>query len=50
MYYGLVQTNLKIGKDDVIFVYSSGCLNAVASIDGEVIWKNELTSEGFEHL
>ncbi|CAI9766346.1 unnamed protein product [Fraxinus pennsylvanica] len=41
-----IPTNLKIGKDDVIFVYSSGCLNAVASIDGEVIWKNELTSEG----
>ncbi|CAI9780193.1 unnamed protein product [Fraxinus pennsylvanica] len=41
-----IPTNLKIGKDDVVFVYGSGCLYAVASIDGEVIWKKELTSEG----
>lgn len=50
VYCGLVQANLKIGKDDVVFVYGSGCLYAVASIDGEVIWKKELTSEGFEPL
>ncbi|CAA3017142.1 ER membrane complex subunit 1-like [Olea europaea subsp. europaea] len=41
-----IPTNLKIGKDNVVFVYGGGCLYAVASIDGEVVWKNELTSEG----
>lgn len=44
----VVQTNLKVGKDDVIFVYGSGSLYAISSIDGEGLWKKDLASEGFD--
>ncbi|KAI8547334.1 hypothetical protein RHMOL_Rhmol07G0187200 [Rhododendron molle] len=42
-----IPTNLKVDKDNVIFVYGNGCLHAVSSIDGEVLWK-ELIAEGVE--
>ncbi|KAL0410006.1 UNVERIFIED_CONTAM: ER membrane protein complex subunit [Sesamum latifolium] len=44
----LIPTNLKVDKDNVIFVYGNGFIHAVASIDGEVIWKKELASEGID--
>lgn len=42
-----IPTNLKVDKDNVIFVYGNGCLHAVSSIDGEVLWK-EFIAEGVE--
>ncbi|XP_051131617.1 uncharacterized protein LOC127251789 [Andrographis paniculata] len=42
----LIPTNLTVDKDKVIFVYGNGVIHAVASIDGDVIWKKELASEG----
>ncbi|KAL2250699.1 UNVERIFIED_CONTAM: ER membrane protein complex subunit 1 [Sesamum indicum] len=44
----LIPTNLKVDKDNMIFVYGNGFIHAVASIDGEVIWKKELASEGID--
>ncbi|KAK3005418.1 hypothetical protein RJ639_016321 [Escallonia herrerae] len=44
----LVPENLKADRDSVIFVYGSGSLHAVSSIDGEVLWKKELATEGIE--
>lgn len=44
------QKNLKVDKDNVIFVYANGFIHAVASIDGEVLWKKELASEGFDQI
>ncbi|KAI3473960.1 hypothetical protein Pfo_028534 [Paulownia fortunei] len=44
----LIPTNLKVDKDNLIFVYGNGFIHAVASIDGEVIWKKELASEGID--
>ncbi|KAG8376639.1 hypothetical protein BUALT_Bualt09G0084400 [Buddleja alternifolia] len=44
----LIPTNLKVERDNVIFVYGNGFIHAVASIDGEVIWKKELASEGVD--
>ncbi|KAL7096734.1 hypothetical protein ACP275_10G098300 [Erythranthe tilingii] len=44
----LIPKILKVDKDDVIFVYGNGFIYAVASIDGEVIWKKELASEGID--
>ncbi|KAL3628413.1 hypothetical protein CASFOL_027459 [Castilleja foliolosa] len=44
----LIPTNMKVGKDSVLFVYGNGFIHAVASIDGEVIWKKELASEGID--
>lgn len=38
----ILQTNLKVDKDNVIFVYGNGCLHAVSSIDGEVLWKEPI--------
>ncbi|PIN21465.1 hypothetical protein CDL12_05810 [Handroanthus impetiginosus] len=44
----LVPTNLKVDKDNVVFVYGNGFIHAVASVDGEVLWKKELASEGID--
>ncbi|XP_073044347.1 uncharacterized protein [Primulina eburnea] len=44
----LIPENLKVDKDNVIFVYGNGFIHAVSSIDGEVIWKKELASEGID--
>ncbi|KAL3532016.1 hypothetical protein ACH5RR_005537 [Cinchona calisaya] len=43
-----IPTNLRVGKDDLIFVYGSGNLYAFSSIDGEVLWKKDLASEGID--
>lgn len=43
-----MQANLKIDKDNVIFVFGKGCLHAVSSIDGEVLWKKDFADERFE--
>lgn len=42
-----VQTNLKVDKDSVIFVFAKGCLHAVSSIDGDVLWKKDFATERF---
>ena len=42
-----MQANLRGDKDNPILVYGNGCLHAVSSIDGEVVWNKELTVEGF---
>ncbi|KAK6140062.1 hypothetical protein DH2020_026197 [Rehmannia glutinosa] len=44
----LIPTNLKVNRDNVLFVYGNGFIHAVATIDGEVIWKKELASEGVD--
>lgn len=44
----LVPTDLKVDKDSVIFVYGNGFIHAIASLDGEVIWKKDLGSEGID--
>lgn len=33
-----------------MFVYGNGFIHAISSIDGEVIWKKELASEGFDNV
>ncbi|KAL7164439.1 hypothetical protein ACSBR2_040368 [Camellia fascicularis] len=43
-----IPTNLKVDKDNVILVYGNGCLHAISSIDGEVLWKKDLTAEGID--
>ncbi|XP_057467683.1 LOW QUALITY PROTEIN: uncharacterized protein LOC130757055 [Actinidia eriantha] len=43
-----IPTNLKVDKDNLVLVYSNGCLHAVSSIDGEILWKKDLTTEGIE--
>ncbi|KAK9142696.1 hypothetical protein Syun_012096 [Stephania yunnanensis] len=37
--------NIKIDKDNVVLVFGKGCIHAVSCIDGEILWKNELSSE-----
>lgn len=44
----LAPANLKVDQDNLIFVSSNGCVHAISSIDGEVIWKKELATEGFQ--
>lgn len=43
----LVQTNLKVDKDNAIFVYGKGSLHAVSSIDGEILWKKDFAAERY---
>ncbi|XAR70870.1 hypothetical protein NMG60_11027904 [Bertholletia excelsa] len=43
-----IPTNLKVDRVNVIFVYGNGCLHAVSSIDGEVLWSKDLTTEGIK--
>ncbi|PSS01195.1 ER membrane protein complex subunit 1 like [Actinidia chinensis var. chinensis] len=47
-YRSSVQTSLKVDKDNLVLVYSNGCLHAVSIIDGEILWKKDLTTEGIE--
>lgn len=43
----LVQMNLKVDKDNVILVYGKGCLHAVSSIDGEILWTKDFAAERY---
>lgn len=38
-----LQASIEVGTDQQIFVSAGGCLHAVSSIDGEVIWRREFT-------
>ncbi|KAL2346918.1 hypothetical protein Fmac_000918 [Flemingia macrophylla] len=40
--------NLKADKDDLILVFGKGCLHAVSSIDGEVLWRQDFAGESIE--
>lgn len=44
----LTVIDLKVDKDNLILVYSNGCLHAVSSIDGAILWKTELVDESWE--
>lgn len=44
----LVPTNLKVDKDSLILVSSKGCLHAVSSIDGEILWTRDFAAESVE--
>lgn len=44
-----MQTNLKVDKDNLILVSSKGCIHAVSSIDGEIIWRKDFAAERFVH-
>ncbi|XP_065848970.1 uncharacterized protein [Euphorbia lathyris] len=44
----LVPSSSRVDKDNVILVFSKGCLHAVSSIHGEVLWKKEFAAESFE--
>lgn len=48
-FLNILQSNLKVDKDSLILIYSSGYLHAVSSTDGEVIWKKELANEGSDN-
>ncbi|XP_023538600.1 ER membrane protein complex subunit 1 isoform X1 [Cucurbita pepo subsp. pepo] len=44
----LVPKSLKANQETVILVFGSNCLHAVSSLDGEVIWKIDLTENSVE--
>jgi len=46
----IVQKNLKADKDDLILVFGKGCLHAVSSIDGEVLWKKDFVGERYDRF
>ncbi|KAK6912729.1 Pyrrolo-quinoline quinone repeat [Dillenia turbinata] len=38
----------KVGGDNLIFGLGKGCLYAVSAIDGEILWKRDMTAESLE--
>ncbi|KNA06063.1 hypothetical protein SOVF_184420 [Spinacia oleracea] len=46
----LTVIDLKVERDNVILVYSSGCLHAISSVDGAVLWNMELESVELKRL
>ncbi|CAL0319236.1 unnamed protein product [Lupinus luteus] len=44
----IIPKNLKPDKDDLILVFGKGCLHAVSSIDGEVLWRHDFVGESIE--
>lgn len=44
------QTNFGADKDNVILAYGNGCLHAVSSIDGDILWKKELAENRLGNL
>ncbi|XP_009623191.1 uncharacterized protein [Nicotiana tomentosiformis] len=48
----LTPTNLKADKDNVILVYGNGYLHYLSSIDGDILWKMDLSHKGvdIQHL
>ncbi|KDP34198.1 hypothetical protein JCGZ_07769 [Jatropha curcas] len=44
----LVPASLKVDKDNVILVFGKGCLHAVSSVQGEILWKKDFSVESFE--
>lgn len=45
-----MQINLTVDKDNVILVFGKGCLHAVSSIDGVVLWKKDFSAERFKNF
>ncbi|KAL5538788.1 hypothetical protein UlMin_043921 [Ulmus minor] len=43
-----VPASLKVDKDNIILVFGKGCLHAVSSIDGEVVWRKDFATESVE--
>ncbi|OWM86613.1 hypothetical protein CDL15_Pgr015648 [Punica granatum] len=41
-------TNSKVDKDNTILAFGEGCLVAVSSADGEVLWKKDFADASFE--
>ncbi|EEF45897.1 catalytic, putative [Ricinus communis] len=44
----LVPASFKVDKDNTILVFGKGCLSAISSIHGEIIWKKDFAAESFE--
>lgn len=44
----LLYVPTKIDKDSFILVIGGGCLHAISSIDGEVIWKKDLVAQSLD--
>ncbi|KAF5726190.1 ER membrane protein complex subunit 1 [Tripterygium wilfordii] len=44
----VVPSNLKVEKDNLILVFSKGCLHGISSIDGEVLWKRDFAAESVQ--
>ncbi|XP_062101167.1 uncharacterized protein LOC133807046 isoform X1 [Humulus lupulus] len=43
-----IPTNLKVDKDNLILIFGNGCLHAVSSVDGEIVWKKDFAAESVE--
>ncbi|XP_068652377.1 uncharacterized protein [Aristolochia californica] len=44
----VVPANIKMEKPNTILVFGSGCLHAVSSIDGEILWRKDFSTESLE--
>lgn len=46
----VVQTNVKVDRDNLILVFSRGSLHAISGIDGEVVWKKDFAAERYNRF
>ncbi|KAG9456106.1 hypothetical protein H6P81_000614 [Aristolochia fimbriata] len=44
----VVPANIKMEKQNTILVFAGGCLHAMSSIDGEVMWRKDFSMESLE--
>lgn len=45
-----MQTSFRVDKENLIFAFAEGCLHAVSSVDGEIIWRKDFAAERFDLL
>ncbi|XP_072964279.1 uncharacterized protein [Typha angustifolia] len=43
-----VQAKTRTGKDNLILVFGGGCLHAVSSIDGAIVWRKDFATDSVE--
>ncbi|KAF8035825.1 hypothetical protein BT93_C1754 [Corymbia citriodora subsp. variegata] len=44
----IVPMSFRVDKENLIFAFAEGCLHAVSSIDGEIIWRKDFAAESLE--
>ncbi|XP_010049094.2 ER membrane protein complex subunit 1 [Eucalyptus grandis] len=44
----IVPTSFRVDRENLIFAFAGGCLHAVSSIDGEIIWRKDFAAKSLE--
>ncbi|XP_030543021.1 ER membrane protein complex subunit 1 [Rhodamnia argentea] len=44
----IVPTSFRVDKENLILAFAEGCLHAVSSVDGEIIWRKDFAAESLD--